>query len=85
MANESQIVPTQNQPDNGIEATTTINLQHAITVNGRRYPAGQGVKVPKAQADDIARMDYEASEQDKNLHIKRTNMVDAGTIAAGGE
>lgn len=47
--------------------TTTMNLHSPIRVNGILYPRGTGVKVPKAQADDIARMDYEATQAQMNL------------------
>jgi hypothetical protein len=62
MANNDNVVPTQHQGD-----TTTMNLSNAIRVNGVLYPKGMKVEVPKAQADDIARMDYEANEQKANL------------------
>lgn len=66
------------------QATTKINLSNEITVNGKKYPAGQGVEVPKDQADDIARMDYEHNEYLKNLHRGRKfRPVNAGTIAMG--
>jgi hypothetical protein len=64
--------------------TQTITLHNDITVNGKTYPAGQGVSVPKAQADDIARMDYEHQKYKETLHTKRTFNVDSGTIAVGG-
>lgn len=64
---------------------TTMNLSNDITINGRTYKAGQKVAVPKAQAEDVARMDYDYQQYEKNLHIKRTSEVNAGTIAVGGE
>ena len=64
---------------------TTINLQNDITINGRTFKAGQKVAVPKEQADDVARMDYDYQQYEKNLHIKRTSEVNAGSIAVGGE
>lgn len=63
---ESNVVPTQPQ-DDGSEPMTTVNLSNPITVNGKRYNKGMGVKVPQASADDIMRMDYEANEQKANL------------------
>jgi hypothetical protein len=64
--------------------TTKINLQNDITVNGRTFKAGTNVEVPKSQADDVARMDYEHNQYKNTLHTKRTFEVDAGTIAVGG-
>jgi hypothetical protein len=66
------------------EETTKINLQNDITVNGVRYRAGQGVVVPKKQADDISRMDYDHTKYLSTLHVKRKFEVDSGTIAVGG-
>lgn len=66
MAEPSNVVPTQSQ-DDGSVPMTTMNLSNQIKVNGRTYPKGMNVKVPKAQADDIARIDYEANEQKANL------------------
>jgi hypothetical protein len=59
---ESNVVPTQDQGD-----TIGVNLQSNIKVNGVLYPRGMNVKVPKKQADDIARMDYEATQAQMNL------------------
>jgi hypothetical protein len=64
--------------------TTKINLTNDITVNGRTYKAGSSVEVPKAQADDIARMDYDHNNYIKGLNQKHTYTVDAGSIAVGG-
>lgn len=64
--------------------TTKLNLSHDITVNGRTYPAGQNVEVPKNQADDISRMDHEHNQYLNTLHVKRTREVNAGTMAVGG-
>lgn len=63
---------------------TTINLSNDITVNGVRYKAGQGVRVPKNQAEDISRMDHEHNQYLRDLNRKHTYQVDGGTIAAGG-
>jgi hypothetical protein len=49
------------------EETTTMNLQNNIKVNGVTYTRGMKVTVPKAQADDIARIDYEAVQAQMNL------------------
>jgi hypothetical protein len=62
---------------------TTINLQNDITVNGKVYKAGQKVPVPKTQAEDISRMDYEHQQYKDNLHVKHTYETNAGTIAVG--
>lgn len=62
---------------------TTINLQNDITVNGKVFKAGQKVPVPKDQADDIARMDYEHQKYKDNLHVKNVYESNAGTIAVG--
>lgn len=70
-----------NQPES---ETTTINLHNDIRVNGVLYPKGQGVKVPKRSADDIARMDFEHEQYKANLHKKNTYEVNGGTIAMGG-
>jgi hypothetical protein len=64
--------------------TTKINLHHDIRVNGVFYRAGTNVEVPSAQADDIARMDYEHQQYKENLHRKNVYEVDSGTIAMGG-
>lgn len=63
---------------------TTVNLQNDVTVNGRTYKAGQSVAVPKVQAEDITRIDYEHSVYLNNLHVKRSSEVNAGSISAGG-
>jgi hypothetical protein len=65
-------------------STQKINLHNPITVNGVTYPAGQGVEVPKTQADDIARMDYDHQQYKGGLNTKHTYEVDAGTMAVGG-
>lgn len=62
MSNNDNVVPRQDQGD-----TTTMNLQNNITVNGKTYPRGMRVTVPKASADDIARIDYDAVQQQMNL------------------
>ncbi len=49
--------------------TTKMNLQNDITVNGVKYHRGMNVEVPKAQADDMARIDYEA--QQKRMELVR--------------
>lgn len=64
--------------------TTTMNLTNDVTVNGIKYRAGNNVTVPKKQADDIARMDYEHNKYLKGLHEKHTYEVNAGTIGVGG-
>lgn len=64
--------------------TTTINLSHDITTNGKTFKKGQGVIVPKDMADDLVRRDYEYQQYLNNLHVKRTSEVNAGSIAAGG-
>ena len=64
--------------------STTINLHNDITVNGKRYSAGQKVEVPKDQAEDISRMDYDHEQYKATLHQKRNVTHSAGTIAMGG-
>lgn len=64
--------------------TTTMNLHNDVTVNGVTYRAGQGVEVPAAQADDIARLDYDHQQYKDNLHKKNVYEVNSGTIAMGG-
>ena len=63
---------------------TTMNLHNDITVNGKTFKAGQNVAVPKEQADDIARMDFEHQKYKDTLHVKRTFESNAGTISVGG-
>ena len=63
---------------------TTINLHNDVTVNGKKFSAGQKVEVPKAQADDIARIDYEHEQYKSTLNRKREFTVNSGTIAMGG-
>lgn len=64
--------------------TTTMNLSNDIVVNGVRFKAGHNVIVPKKQADDVSRMDYEHQKYKDGLMKKHTYEIDAGTIAAGG-
>lgn len=64
--------------------TTTVNLSNDITVNGVTYRAGRGTTVPKRQAEDILRMDYDHQKYKDGLMKKHTYETDAGTIAAGG-
>jgi hypothetical protein len=64
MANNDNVVPTQHQGD-----TTKMNLQNDISVNGVKFRAGMNVEVPKNQADDVARMDYDA--QQKRMELVR--------------
>lgn len=70
----AQEVPRQDQGE-----TTTMNLHNSVRINGVIYPKGTGVKVPRGQADDIARIDYEASEQQNNLVKQRSYIAPAGT------
>ncbi len=67
MSNDSQIVPTQEQSNFGTTETTKMNLQTDITVNGVKYRRGMNVAVPKKQADDIARIDYDAQKAKNDL------------------
>lgn len=69
--------PTQSE-------TVKVNLVNPITVNGVTYPAGNGVEVPRAQAEDISRMDYEHQQYKDGLHKKRVYETNAGTMAVGG-
>jgi len=75
-------MPTQSE-------STSINLQHDITVTNEtgvhRFKAGQNIQVPRAQADDLLRMDHEKSEYERNLHVKRTSQSNMGSMAVGGE
>lgn len=64
--------------------TIKMNLTNDITVNGVKFKAGHNVEVPKAQADDLARMDHDYNKYEKGLNQKHTYTVDAGTIAMGG-
>ena len=47
--------------------TTKMNLNNDVTVNGKTFKAGQNVEVPKVQADDIARIDYDNQQYQNNL------------------
>lgn len=62
-----------------INETTTMNLHNSVRINGVIYPKGASIKVPKSQADDIARIDYEASEQQNNLVKQRSYVAPAGS------
>lgn len=62
MANNDNVVPTQDQGD-----TTTMRLGNKVTVNGVTYHPGLKVTVPKAQAEDLERIDWEAQESKNNL------------------
>lgn len=64
--------------------TTTMNLNNDVQVNGKTYRKGQKVEVPKDQADDIARIDYEHQKYKENLHVKNTYEVNGGTMSVGG-
>jgi hypothetical protein len=64
--------------------TTSINLQHRVTINGKSYGPGTGITVPRNQADDLLRMDYEHQQYRNNLQTKQTYEVNAGSIAVGG-
>jgi hypothetical protein len=63
--------------------TTKMNLQHDITVNGRTFKAGQNVEVPKAQADDIARIDYDNTKLEQSYNKKQVYEKNAGSFAVG--
>lgn len=63
---------------------TTMNLTNDVTINGQVFKAGQNVAVPKEQAEDIARIDYEHQKYKDTLHTKRTFEVNGGTMSVGG-
>lgn len=63
--------------------TTKLNLQNDITVNGVQYKAGQNVEVPKAQADDIARIDYDNTKLQQSYNKKQVYEQNAGSFAVG--
>lgn len=65
------------------EETTTIDLQNDVTLNGIKYLAGTGVKVPKASAEDIKRIDEDYQQYERNLLVRRTSNVDGGTFSVG--
>lgn len=76
-------MPTQSE-------STSINLQNDITVTNaqgqpRVFKAGQAIEVPRAQAEDLLRMDHEANEYQRNLHTKRTSQTNMGSMSVGGE
>lgn len=62
---------------------TTMNLQNEVTVNGVKYPAGSRVEVPKAQADDIARIDYDNTKLQQSYNKKQVYEQNAGSFAVG--
>jgi hypothetical protein len=68
----------------GSTETTKINLVNSVTVNGITYPAGQHVEVPKKQADDIARIDYDHQKYLATLHKKDVVEINKGTMSVGG-
>lgn len=74
MANQS---PTQSE-------TVKVNLQSDVQVNGVTYKKGQGVEVPRAQAEDISRIDYDHTQYKGKLNTKQTYETNAGTMAVGG-
>jgi len=82
LTNEPVAQPQAPQLDPS-EKTTKMNLSHDITVNGITYPAGQNVTVPKRQADDLARMDYEYTKQLEERHVRHEIISNAGTLAMG--
>jgi len=63
--------------------TTKVNLQNDVTVNGRTFKAGQNVEVPRSQADDIARIDYDREQVKAKMMTKQTYEVNGGTFSAG--
>jgi hypothetical protein len=65
------------------EPTTKMRLSNDLTVNGIKFKAGNSVEVPKRQAADLERMDFEHNEYLKNLNKRRNFEVNAGTIGMG--
>ncbi len=65
------------------QETTTINLQNDVIVNGKTFPAGQRVEVPKSQAEDIERIDFDHTKYQKGLSKKHTYEVNSGTFGVG--
>lgn len=63
--------------------STTLNLRNDVTINGVKYRAGRNVRVPKAQAADIERIDFEHDEYKSNLMKRRKYEVDSGTMSVG--
>lgn len=67
------------------ETTTIPELSTDVTINGIKYQAGKNVIVPKESADDILRIDKDFQQYERDLMVKRTSNVDAGSFAVGGE
>lgn len=67
--------------------TTTMNLHNDVTISTAkqtyRFSKGQGVKVPKELADEVARIDYDHEQYKSKLHTKQTYEVNGGTISVG--
>jgi hypothetical protein len=64
--------------------TVKMNLNHTVTINGERFPAGKNVEVPRAMAEDAARIDHDHNEYEKTLHRKREFTQDLGEMGVGG-
>lgn len=60
-----------------------MSLENAVRINGREFPAGSKVIVPKDQADDIKRIDEEHEKLKKSYHQKQVNIVAGPTISVG--
>jgi hypothetical protein len=74
MANNTS--PTQSE-------SVGVNLINDIEVNGVKYRKGQNVQVPRSQADDIQRIDYDHQQYKDNLLKKNVYEVNSGTMAVG--
>lgn len=77
MASKDETSATQSE-------VTKINLQHRLTVNAVSYGPGHNVEVPRAQADDLLRMDADHTKYLLGLQEKHVYEQDAGTMAVGG-
>jgi hypothetical protein len=66
------------------ETTTIPELTTDVTINGIKYQAGKNVIVPKESADDIIRINKDFQQYERDLMVKRTSNVDAGSFAVGG-
>ena len=76
---ESNVVPTQSQN----EPTIKMNLMNDVGIGNAKgftqFKRGMSVDVPRNMADDVARIDFDASQAKQNLVRQPQNFnVQAG-------